>query len=730
MQTVSRGFVRAACVAIAAAALACGESGTPSNPNDLTNIPTPVLTTLNVSLSASSVAPGSKVAATVTGVDQNGIPIGVSAVSWSSSAPSVATVNSAGVVTAVQAGTAQIVASAGGKTGAAALTVVNAPPSAPVASVSVSPATSSLVIGTTQQLTATTRDASGNTLTGRDVTWSSSDPATATVSPTGSVQGISAGTATIVATSETKTASAVITVAASMPQPACSPTAAVQMAVGDVRMLTASEYVMVAFNSATVPSSTTGIEIASTGTIAVPTPALSASRAIDGAAISGQLEAGFRQRERIDVAGGGLRSRARARTVSARTQLTGVPANPAVGTVVQLNANLAGNTCSDAKKLHASRVVSVLPHTIVLIDNQAPAGGYTDAELRAFGAAFDTIGFALDTTNFGANTDIDSNNRIAIFFTPGINQIPGPVGGVIGGLFAARDLFPANTSGCVASNEGEIFYMPVPDPNSTINSSYTNKVFIASLVAPTLVHEFQHLINAGRRIYVNDADDFEEVWLNEGLSHIAEELLYYRMSGNAPLQNIDAVRVESSQAQLSAFNNNQSQNISRLSTYLGAPELNSPYALVDGLPMRGAIWQMLRYAADQKGGAQQQTWRALVNTRTNGQTNFNAVFGNITTTARDWAVAQFVDDLGFAVPSRYTNPSWNYRSLFDAIGSPTLPLLTHQLVAGTNVQMSLVGGGAGYTRFGVNAGVAATTSVTSQNQAVPPAVNFLLVRTK
>jgi len=165
----------------------------------------------------------------------------------------------------------------------------------------------------------------------------------------------------------------------------------------------------------------------------------------------------------------------------------------------------------------------VLPRTIVLIDTLSPAGGYTDAELAAFGAAFDTIGFALDTTNFGGNTDIDSNNRIAIFFTPGINQIPGPVGGVIGGLFAARDLFPANTTGCVASNEGEIFYMPVPDPGSTINGNYKDKTFISELVAPTLVHEFQHLINAGRRIFVNDADDLEEVWLNEGLSHIAPD---------------------------------------------------------------------------------------------------------------------------------------------------------------------------------------------------------------
>src|SRR2546430_10460800 len=46
---------------------------------------------------------------------------------------------------------------------------------------------------------------------------------------------------------------------------------------------------------------------------------------------------------------------------------------------------------------------------------------------------YTTLFRSLDTTNFGVPTDIDGNGRLGIFFTPGINQIPGPVGGVIGG---------------------------------------------------------------------------------------------------------------------------------------------------------------------------------------------------------------------------------------------------------------------------------------------------------
>ena len=47
---------------------------------------------------------------------------------------------------------------------------------------------------------------------------------------------------------------------------------------------------------------------------------------------------------------------------------------------------------------------------------------------------------------------------------------------------------------------------------------------MSSVTPGTLAHEYQHLINAGRRLYVNNANAFEDMWLNEGLSHIAEEL--------------------------------------------------------------------------------------------------------------------------------------------------------------------------------------------------------------
>jgi len=100
---------------------------------------------------------------------------------------------------------------------AAGTTTVSSP--VPVATVTVSPATASVQVGATVQLSATTRDANGNVLTGRTIGWTSSNTSVATVSASGLVSGVAAGSSQITATSEGKTGSAAITVTASQPPP-------------------------------------------------------------------------------------------------------------------------------------------------------------------------------------------------------------------------------------------------------------------------------------------------------------------------------------------------------------------------------------------------------------------------------------------------------------------------------------------------------------------------------
>lgn len=129
-------------------------------------------------------------------------------VTWSSSAVTVASVSAAGLVTGVAPGAATITAAAGGKQGTATITVV--PPS--VQTVAVSLAASTIEVTKTTTATAVLRDAGGNTLTGRQLTWTTGSSAIATVSAAGVVTGVAVGSTTIIGTSEGKTGSATLTV--------------------------------------------------------------------------------------------------------------------------------------------------------------------------------------------------------------------------------------------------------------------------------------------------------------------------------------------------------------------------------------------------------------------------------------------------------------------------------------------------------------------------------------
>ena len=138
-------------------------------------------------------------ALTATLKDASGNTLNGRLVSWTSSNHAVDTVSQAGVVYPVAPGTDTITASVsqpgGTVSGSATITVTLVP----VASVTLTPPSATITLAQTQALTATLKDASGNTLTGRLVTWTSSNHAVDTVSQSGIVYPVASGTDTITA---------------------------------------------------------------------------------------------------------------------------------------------------------------------------------------------------------------------------------------------------------------------------------------------------------------------------------------------------------------------------------------------------------------------------------------------------------------------------------------------------------------------------------------------------
>ncbi len=130
------------------------------------------------------------------------------AVTWTTSANSVATVDALGVVTASGNGTATITASAGSASGSAMVTVAQE-----VASVEVSPSMTELTAwGETVQLAAEALDANGHPVAVAEFSWESADALVAEVDALGLVSGTGEGEATITASAGTASGSAAITV--------------------------------------------------------------------------------------------------------------------------------------------------------------------------------------------------------------------------------------------------------------------------------------------------------------------------------------------------------------------------------------------------------------------------------------------------------------------------------------------------------------------------------------
>lgn len=171
-----------------------------------------------VSPSSATVGAGDTIALTATVRDGAGRLLEYPSVTWTTSDVALATAVAdsaakAGLafatVTGVTVGTVTITATSGTVSGTASVTIVPPPP---VASVTVTPASATLVVQGTMQLSATVQDANGKVLAGRIVTWTSDNPAIATVDANGLVMGVSVGAAAVIATSEGVSDTATISV--------------------------------------------------------------------------------------------------------------------------------------------------------------------------------------------------------------------------------------------------------------------------------------------------------------------------------------------------------------------------------------------------------------------------------------------------------------------------------------------------------------------------------------
>ena len=396
-----------------------------------------------------------------------------------------------------------------------------------------------LSIGDTARVTPAAQDQFGNLAGLNTIAFSVTDPTLVSVDITGLVRVLrQGGSALVISSSSGKADTTTVTVLAAGASVCTGLVGATSMAVGDVQTFTGAQYgclsgsasgaefAMVAFNSST--DQTNSLSASITGTGLAPVPSTFAAPAVPAAlrSVSGsrttplvQLDESFHLAllARANAEHRSFRSMRDARRQTLRSiagsdpawpvSASSIPGTVKVGDVLTLNVSI--NACTSPTN-RGLRVAALGTKSIVLADTLNPAGGFTDADYRRISARFDTLVYPLDVGAFGAPSDIDGNGRVGIIFTRTVNeQTPASVNYFVGGFFNPRDLFPkvaaVATDNCPASNEGEMFYMLAPDSGGVVNGNVRTTGFVDSLTTGVLAHEFQHLINASRRIYINTA---------------------------------------------------------------------------------------------------------------------------------------------------------------------------------------------------------------------------------
>lgn len=164
-----------------------------------------------VTATASTVEAGKTLLLTAVAYDRRDRALAGRAFTWATSSEAVARVGQDGTVTGVAAGPVTITATTEGVAGTLALTV-SAAPQAPATRVAIVPGFATVDAGATSTLRAAALTAAGDTVRGATFTWTATPEATATVSASGVVTGVSAGQARVVARAGTLADTATVAV--------------------------------------------------------------------------------------------------------------------------------------------------------------------------------------------------------------------------------------------------------------------------------------------------------------------------------------------------------------------------------------------------------------------------------------------------------------------------------------------------------------------------------------
>jgi hypothetical protein len=308
--------------------------------------------------------------------------------------------------------------------------------------------------------------------------------------------------------------------------------------------------------------------------------------------------------------------------------------SPAVGSLRDFRVISSINVDNPTFKTVTARLSFAGQNMLIYLDTLAPPNGFTPDQLTAFGQLFDQTLYPIDLYAFGAPSDIDQTGTVIMLLSPVVNSLTPSAQcstqGFIAGFFDGYDLVSTSAN----SNQGEIFYGVVPDPNGTVSCAHS-VVDLDRNVPPTFLHELQHLISFSQHVVVHHGQE-EEGWLDEGMSIVAEELgsVYYEQRFPPPTgrTNSNQVFPDSSQGFISGVLGDSYTYLLRTDTATATLHSDSD----GGLAWRGSDWLLLHWLGDQKGAGfyrqlEQGSSIGVANIEAASGESFQSLFGDFST---------------------------------------------------------------------------------------------------
>lgn len=222
---------------------------------------------------------------------------------------------------------------------------------------------------------------------------------------------------------------------------------------------------------------------------------------------------------------------------------------------------------------------------------------------------------------FGTESDVDGNGHVNVLMTPQVNKMGAALGGLITGFFYAADLYDPGM---------EIIHTLVPDSAGVYGQTVPKTFTMENLLPSVLVHELQHAINYNQHVLLRGGQP-EDPIINEGLSHLAEDLM-----------------------------GEGRENYARYETFLSRP---SSFGLFGGgspsLGARGASYLFLRYLLEQSG--RNDFVNRISGTALNGVENVESAFGGAEDAFNQfgefylrWVTTLIMDGAGVSKDARYS----------------------------------------------------------------------------